>query len=249
MSTLPAIQPHPTLHQTVNARELHAFLEIGKDFSTWIKVQINRAGIIENEDFVKLTQKRELSATGQSTIEYHLTLESGKHIAMMSQAKKGREVRNYFIECEKVAMQSPQQPAELSYDEIMNRALTMSSAKIHALQSANAELETQVEQIKPKAEALDRIASITGSLCLTDAAKVLQIKPKALIGYLSAHKWIFKRMGTAWLGFQCRIDQGVLEHKVIAIYSGSQKRMREQVRVTPKGLARLAEVFAMEAAA
>jgi len=141
------------------------------------------------------------------------------------------------------------QPAELSYDEIMNRALTMSSAKIHALQSANAELESHVEKIQPKADALDRLTSITGSICLTDAAKVLQIKPKELITWLSSNKWIFKRLGTAWLGFQCRLDQGVLEHKVIAIYSGSEKRMREQVRVTPKGLARLAEVFAMGGAA
>ena len=26
--------------QTVNARDLHAFLEVGKDFSTWIKGRI-----------------------------------------------------------------------------------------------------------------------------------------------------------------------------------------------------------------
>ncbi|WP_375652243.1 MULTISPECIES: antA/AntB antirepressor family protein, partial [unclassified Bartonella] len=28
--------------QTVNARDLHAFLEVGKDFSTWIKYRINK---------------------------------------------------------------------------------------------------------------------------------------------------------------------------------------------------------------
>ena len=141
------------------------------------------------------------------------------------------------------------QAAELSYDEIMNRALTMSSAKIHALQSANAELESHVEKIQPKADALDRIASITGSICLTDAAKLLQIKPKALITWLSSNKWLFKRAGSPGLGCQCRIDQDVLEHKVVAVYSGSEKRMREQVRITPKGLARLAEAFEMGGAA
>jgi len=42
-----------------NARELHGFLEVGKDFSSWIKIQIERARLVENRDFVTLTQKGE----------------------------------------------------------------------------------------------------------------------------------------------------------------------------------------------
>lgn len=86
---------------TVNARELHASLGITKDFSTWVKSQIKRARLVENIDFIKLTQKGELSATGQTVIDYHLTLESAKHIAMMSGSEKGVEVRGYFLKCEK----------------------------------------------------------------------------------------------------------------------------------------------------
>ncbi|WP_074168067.1 antA/AntB antirepressor family protein [Candidatus Arsenophonus triatominarum] len=36
--------------QTVNARDLHAFLEIGKDFTTWIKDRIKQYGFAENID-------------------------------------------------------------------------------------------------------------------------------------------------------------------------------------------------------
>jgi len=38
--------------QTVNARELHAFLEVGKDFSTWISSRIQWYGFVENQDYV-----------------------------------------------------------------------------------------------------------------------------------------------------------------------------------------------------
>lgn len=38
--------------QTVNARELHAFLEVGKDFSTWINTRIQQYGFVENQDYV-----------------------------------------------------------------------------------------------------------------------------------------------------------------------------------------------------
>lgn len=38
--------------QTVNARELHVFLEVGKDFSNWIKDRIDQYDFLENQDFV-----------------------------------------------------------------------------------------------------------------------------------------------------------------------------------------------------
>ncbi|PAV06821.1 hypothetical protein CBG25_05470 [Arsenophonus sp. ENCA] len=40
------------LIQTVNAPDLHAFLEIGKDFTTWIKDRINQYGFVENQDYI-----------------------------------------------------------------------------------------------------------------------------------------------------------------------------------------------------
>ncbi|WP_039761947.1 antA/AntB antirepressor family protein, partial [Bartonella queenslandensis] len=39
--------------QTVNARELHAFMEIGKRFATWIKDRINQYTFEEGKDFIK----------------------------------------------------------------------------------------------------------------------------------------------------------------------------------------------------
>ncbi len=44
---------------TVNARDLHAFLEVGKDFSSWIKDRIEKYEFIENQDFVVFTQTGE----------------------------------------------------------------------------------------------------------------------------------------------------------------------------------------------
>lgn len=96
--------------ETVNARNLHEGLSIGKDFSNWIKAQIKRAMLTEGVDYVVFAQKGD---SGRPLVEYHLTLEAGKHIAMLSGTAKGREVRDYFIECERKAKapiaQSPAQ--------------------------------------------------------------------------------------------------------------------------------------------
>lgn len=89
--------------QTANARDIHKELGVKKDFSDWVKVQINRADLVENADYVTVPLK---GVGGKfDSVEYHMTIESGKHIAMMSATAKGKEVRNYFIECEKKVKQ------------------------------------------------------------------------------------------------------------------------------------------------
>lgn len=94
--------------QTVNARDLYAFLGVRKDFSDWVKVQINRAHLIENEDYAAFPQKGEQEYQGVKTrVDYALTLEAGKHIAMMAGTPKGRQVRAYFIECERRLRTTP----------------------------------------------------------------------------------------------------------------------------------------------
>lgn len=39
---------------TVNARELHEFLESKQDFSTWIKSRIEKYGFDEGQDFIRV---------------------------------------------------------------------------------------------------------------------------------------------------------------------------------------------------
>lgn len=106
-------------------------------------------------------------------------------------------------------------------------------------------LEGQVAELSPKADALDRIATADGSLCISDAAKALQVRPKDLFAYLRSHGWIYRRTGSAHdLGYQSKVATGMLEHKVSTVQKGDgTERMSEQVRVTPKGLAALAKHF------
>jgi len=108
----------------------------------------------------------------------------------------------------------------------------------------------QVLALKPKADALDRIATAKGSLCITDAAKALQVAPKKLFGHLLRENWIYRRPGAnTWLGYQERVRAGVIEHKVIRQETeDGAPRIREQCRITPKGLALLATALSSPAA-
>jgi phage anti-repressor protein len=85
--------------ETVSARELQAGLGNATDFSTWVGRQLEAAQLDENVDFVKLHKIVELS--GQNAVEYFLTIEAAKHIAMLQRTELGKKYRQYFIDLEK----------------------------------------------------------------------------------------------------------------------------------------------------
>lgn len=86
---------------SVDARELYTVLEAKKDFSSWIKSQIESLSLEEDMDYIVFTQKGENLNGGRPAKEYILSIDTAKHIAMASRTKKGREVRTYFVEVEK----------------------------------------------------------------------------------------------------------------------------------------------------
>lgn len=89
---------------TVNARDLHAFLESKQDFSDWIKLRIRQYKFVQGIDFVVFHSfMDDATAFGgqRKSIEYLLTLDTAKELSMVERTLKGREVRRYFIACEK----------------------------------------------------------------------------------------------------------------------------------------------------
>lgn len=110
-------------------------------------------------------------------------------------------------------------------------------------------LQDEVQRLAPKAEALDRLETVSdGSFCLTDAAKALQVPPRKFLVRLQQMGWIYRRpMGTGWLAYQDRIAIGVMEHKVTTgEKSDGTEWTSTQVRVTAKGMARLAQLIDKE---
>lgn len=92
---------------------------------------------------------------------------------------------------------------------------------------------------------LDRIEAAGGSMCLTDAAKTLKVRPQELIRFMQSRGFIYKRVGnTAWIGRQEKIQTGYLEHREhVYIDREGHERVATQVLVTAKGLVKLSELL------
>lgn len=85
---------------TVDGRELHSFLEVGKDFSTWIANRIESYDFQEGKDFTTILGK---STGGRPSKEYHISIDMAKELSMVERNEKGKEARQYFIEKENQA--------------------------------------------------------------------------------------------------------------------------------------------------
>lgn len=106
-------------------------------------------------------------------------------------------------------------------------------------------LEAKVGDMQGDVDAHNRLTRADGSVNVTEAAKNLGLRPKALFDWLKHNGWIYKRPGaSSWLGHSTKCNTGLLEHKTTTVLraDGSEK-IAEQVRITAKGLSRLAKLI------
>ena len=92
-------------NNTVSARELHKFLEIGTRFDKWF-IRMCEYGFNENDDFIRVAQKCPTLGGTQTIIDYAITLDMAKELSMIQRSEKVKQARRYFIQCEKFIQDS-----------------------------------------------------------------------------------------------------------------------------------------------
>lgn len=218
-------QVHDAEVQTVNARELHEFLEVGRDFSNWIKDRIESFKFVENQDYVltvaKIGERKNVKVT-----EYHLTLDMAKELSMVERNDKGKQARQYFIECERR----------------IKTAFAIPQTLPDALRLA-ADLAEQNATLAPKAAIADRIAVADGCLSIREAAKALKVPEKKLVHWLLMNGWMYRDQKGRLRGYAGKTPR-YLNHKITPIPTDEDlERVAVQVLITAEGLIRLAEIF------
>lgn len=90
--------------QVCDGRELHAFLQVGRDFSSWMADRVKKYAFEEGLDYTAISVPpiRGAGNRGGRT-EYHLSLDMAKELSMVENNPQGRVARRYFIDCEKRA--------------------------------------------------------------------------------------------------------------------------------------------------
>lgn len=95
----------------------------------------------------------------------------------------------------------------------------------------------------PRAAIHDRLIHADGTLTLSDAAKNIGVAPRKFIALLRREEWLFRRGKSPLTAYQDKIKSGYLTHKISVILApNGEEKMTEQVRVTSKGMAKLARL-------
>jgi len=175
-----------------------------------------------------------IDSRGKEQNCYALPKREANLMVMSENYKVQAAVYDRMTELEQKVVQ--RDPLELLNDPAAMRTLLGNYAeKVIALQG------TLAEQA-PKVEAFEKLSGADGSLTITEAAKALNVPPQKMFSLLSMAQWIYRRVGGAnWLGYQDKIQRGYLTHKVTTVSrSDGTEKITEQVRVTPKGMTKLA---------
>ena len=219
--------------RTVNARDLHGFLESKQEFANWIKNRIRDYGFLENQDYVVFDNVVKNPAGGRPTKEYHLTIDMAKEISMVERNEKGKQARQYFIECERRA----KDPVALLNDPAHLRSLLLSySEKVEAL-----ELENKAMQ--PKALFADAVSTSNTAILVGEMAKILKqngvekMGQNRLFSWLRENGYLIKRKGTDFnMPTQKSMELGLFEIKERTIVNPDDStRITKTSKVTGKG--------------
>lgn len=113
-----------------DARALHASLGSKRQFGNWFDQRTQECDLVKDQDFGVLNNFVKNPQGGRPTIDYWLTLDAAKHMAMLERNEQGRKIRQYLIDVEK-RFRAQQQPAsqQLTMTELC-QASAPSPAKV-----------------------------------------------------------------------------------------------------------------------
>lgn len=230
--------------QTVTGRDLHEFLEIRRDYTSWFKQMVGY-GFSEGQDFTLIKEE----AAGQpgspnlvSTRHNHIiTLDMAKEISMIQRSERGKQARQYFIECERQAKQmAPALPQDYA------TALRELAASVEEKQKAQAELEAA----RPKVVFADAVATSKSEILIGELAKILrgngiQIGQTRLFTWMRENGFLIRRKGTDWnMPTQRAMELGLFRIKETAVtHSDGHTTVNKTPKVTGTGQQYFVERF------
>lgn len=226
------------LVQTVNARELHAFLQVKSRFNDWFANRINDYDFIENQDFIAVTKNL---VNGGKMIDYFLSLDMGKELSMVERNDKGKQARKYFIDCEKQLLQKTQQVALPTAKDLALMVIQAEEEKERLLLE-NQQKDEVIEAQRPSVEFVERFVDGSKLYSITEAAKVLGFKRKDFIDCLMRDKYLY-RIGGVLVPYEtpkCK--------KLFDVKTGCSEWGRNftQTKITACGLNKFSDIYSGE---
>lgn len=216
---------------TVSARDLHDALGIKERFSLWFSRYSDC--FEKDEDFTSVGKPTVVNNGAKiMLVDYSITVDMAKHISMMTKTKKGKLIRQYFIDLEK-AWNTPEQ--------VFARALRMADKTIESLKADNTVLLESVERMRPKEVFADAVSASQTSILIGELAKLLkqndiEIGQRRLFSWMRENGFLVKRGSSMNMPTQKGMELGLFEIKEGSYINGvGENIITKTTKVTGKG--------------
>ncbi|MVM35243.1 hypothetical protein GO755_34800 [Spirosoma sp. HMF4905] len=191
-----------------SARELYGFLEVKSKFADWFKNRVHKYGFVEGQDFVTLSKNLE---NGGRELDYALTLDMAKELAMVERTEKGKEARLYFIEKEKQLRQLVSAPTN---EQLLIQLVSQQTQLMADYQQQLASLRADVESIRgtvrlprpsapPHLKRTPLLTSPSPKRPASDLRQAVKHRVNEYCGYHGAeqgetYNYLYKRLNEVW---------------------------------------------------
>ncbi|EJF92657.1 Rha family transcriptional regulator [Bartonella tamiae] len=179
---------------------------------------------------------------GQTYKTYNMDRDGFTLLAMGFTGKKALQFKlSYINQFNTMEVELKRQ----SYVAIDYSDPTILMGVMNHLQIENQKKDVVIAEQDTRLKKLDRLEGAKGSMCITDAAKTLDVKRDHLFALMSARRWIYKRAGNKnWLAYDDKRHAGFMEHDDHPYFDNEgRERIATRALVTAKGLVKLAELL------
>ena len=197
---------------TVNARELHEFLDVNSKFADWIKNRIEKYGFIEKVDFIKVSVNYDTLGTapqnyGTANGGFSQICETRSENSFSKSLEKplgGRPTTEYYLTIDMakhlamVENNEKGKQARTYFIECEKRLknqipMTLEEMTLTVITSFQKQIKDQqntIEELKPKAQFYELMTSSDDTKDMAEVAKILNLKKGSitLFKVLRKHK-------------------------------------------------------------
>ncbi len=223
--------------QIVNAKDLYTYLEYNPShWKRWSERNIVKDVFFsEGVDYVALARRE----NGNLITDFALTINMAKELSMLSRTIKGKEAREYFLECEKMS-RAVVVPSYQIDDPIVRANSWIEEQKI------TLQLKERNEKLEPRSLYFDKMINTDGLVSMQEVAKLLNIPDMGrnkMFEKLRVGNVIMKNSTTPYQHF---VNKGYFELKEdIVILKGDVRKVNVTTFVTQKGLAFIFKFFGL----
>ena len=209
--------------QAVMGRDLHAFLEVNVRYNDWFPRMVEY-GFEEEKDYVlKNEYGQDRLGRRRGQMNHIISLDMAKEISMIQRTDKGKQARQYFIECERKAKRAP---AELTRLELLQIAMESEKERLA--------LEAKVTELEPKADHYNRFMNAEGTYTWDEVVRIIGVGKNKMLESLRIQKVLMTGGNRQNLPYQSHMHRFDVKEKTWTNPATGFEHVSYDVRLKPE---------------